>query len=45
MFGKHKKQKSKTPIEEMEQFYLNQFLNNTKNPPQDAIVQELGLRK
>lgn len=34
MFGKHKKQKSKTPIEEMEQFYLNQFLNNTKNPPQ-----------
>ena len=34
MFGKHKKQKSKSPIEEMEQFYLNQFLNNTKTPPQ-----------
>lgn len=34
MFSKLKKQKSKTPIDEMEQFYLNQFLNNTKNPPQ-----------
>ena len=34
MFGKLKKQKSRSPVEEMEQFYLNQFLNNTKIPPQ-----------
>ena len=30
MFGKLKKQKSRSPVEEMEQFYLNQFLNNPK---------------
>lgn len=34
MFGKLKKQKSRSPVEEMEQFYLNQFLNNPKIPPQ-----------
>ncbi|MDE5978124.1 MAG: hypothetical protein K2G70_06665 [Turicibacter sp.] len=34
MFGKIKKQKSKSPVEEMEQFYMNQFLNNSKTPPQ-----------
>lgn len=34
MFGKLKKQKSRSPVEEMEQFYLNQFLNNPKTPPQ-----------
>lgn len=30
MFGKLKKQKTKSPVEQMEQFYLNQFLNPPK---------------
>ncbi|MTL51592.1 hypothetical protein GMA32_10775 [Turicibacter sanguinis] len=33
MFGKNKKN-AQSPIEEMEQFYLNQFLNSPKTPPQ-----------
>lgn len=34
MFGKLKKQKTKSPVEQMEQFYLNQFLNPPKPTPQ-----------
>ena len=34
MFGKSKKSQAKSPIEDMERFYLDQFLSSPKNIPQ-----------
>lgn len=34
MFGKSKKSHTKSPVEDMERFYLDQFMNSPKNIPQ-----------